>query len=274
MQNDCNLVLYYGSTFTNNQSIWSTNTSMQGNHFCTFQVDTHGFLSIYNGSTSSGLSQCYSQTADQTCVPWSGTTYATGSGHPFFIMLTENGTLDVYDFDNDYPTPVFQIFTNGSGNNYTGIPDSNATTIGQIWSTPPNGSPTALSSLSVYGPYWDFLTKGQTVNVPYMPRGYYLSEGSLSNDKYILTIEDNCTLQIRETSGAIIGCLPHMVIHTVYLHCSKMAPFNSKPMIPMNLFPIYTRPLEILMLIGFCIWIKLDFCISETLIHQLSYGAL
>jgi hypothetical protein len=130
LQNDCNLVLYYGSTFTNNQSIWSTNTSMQGNHFCTFQVDTHGFLSIYNGSTSSGLSQCYSQTADQTCVPWSGTTYATGSGHPFFIMLTENGTLDVYDFDNDYPTPVFQIFTNGSGNNYTGIPDSNATTIG------------------------------------------------------------------------------------------------------------------------------------------------
>jgi hypothetical protein len=62
--------------------------------------------------------------------------------------------------------------------------------------------PTALSFLSVYGPYWDFLTKGQTVSVPYMPRGYYLSR-SLSNDYYTLTMEDNCTLQTRDTSGTI-----------------------------------------------------------------------
>ncbi len=263
LQNDCNLVLYYGSTFMNNQSIWSTNTSTQGNNFCTFQVDTNGFLSIYNGSTSSGLSQCYNQIQDQTCVPWSGPPYATGSGQAFFIMLTENGTLDVYDYNNDIQNPVFSIFTNGTGSNYSGVYDYNATTLGQIWSSPPNRSPTALSSLNVFGPYWDFLTKGKTVDVPYMPIGYYLSEGSLTNYDYRLTMEDNCILQMRDASGSIIrnSSTPG---NSHCVHWSKIAPFNSKPMIPMNLFPMYNRSLEMLMLIGFCIWIKLVFCMSES----------
>ncbi|KAH8948844.1 hypothetical protein BDL97_11G116300, partial [Sphagnum fallax] len=77
LQNDCNLVLYNSSTFMNNQSIWSTSSSMQGNNFCTFQVNTTGILSIYNTSTSSG------------------------SGSSFFIMLTSDGSLDVYEFQND-----------------------------------------------------------------------------------------------------------------------------------------------------------------------------
>ncbi|CAK9215735.1 unnamed protein product, partial [Sphagnum troendelagicum] len=203
LQNDCNLVLYNSSTFRNSQSIWSTNSSKQGNNFCTFQVDTGGFLSVYNASTSSGLSQCYNQTADPTCVPWTGQAYATGSVDPFFVMLRGDGTLDVYDFQNDLPKVVLSIYTNGSANNGSGLYKDVATP-GQIWSSPPNSSPTPPSSLSVYGPYWDFVTRGHPFNVSYMPRGYYLSEGSLSSGDYFLTMEDNCTLQIIATDGSII----------------------------------------------------------------------
>jgi hypothetical protein len=196
LQNDCNLVLYNSSTFMNNQSIWSTDSSNQGNNSCTLQVDTGGFLSIYNASTSSDLSQCYNQTTISTCVPWSGQPYATGSGGPFFIMLTGNGTLEVYDFQNDDPEVVFWIYTNGNASNGV-VPYPNDVTPGQILSSPhPNNSATPPSSLSVYGPYWDFVTRGHPFNVSYMPRGYYLSEGSLSNAPYYLTIEDNCTLKI------------------------------------------------------------------------------
>jgi hypothetical protein len=201
LQNDCNLVLYNSSTFRNSQSIWSTNSSTQGNNSCTFQVDTGGFLSVYNASTTSGLSQCYNKTADPACVPWSGQNYATGSGNPFFVMLKGDGTLDVYDFSNDLPQVVFSIFTNGSSYNGSGLyPDDVAP--GQILSSPPNSSATPPSSLSVYGPYWDFLTRGRPLNVSYMPRGYYLSERSLSSGNYFLTMEDNCTLQIIATNGS------------------------------------------------------------------------
>jgi hypothetical protein len=205
LQNDCNLVLYNSSTFMNNQSIWSTDSSNQGNNSCTLQVDTGGFLSIYNASTSSDLSRCYNQTSILTCVPWSGQPYATGSGHPFFIMLTGNGTLEVYDFQNDDPEVVFWIYTNGNASNGV-VPYPNDVTPGQISSSPPpnNSSATPPSSLSVYGPYWDFVTRGHPFNVPYMPRGYYLSEGlNLTNTPYYLTMEDNCTLQIN-TNGSII----------------------------------------------------------------------
>jgi hypothetical protein len=198
LQNDCNLVLYNSSTFMNNQSIWSTDSSNQGNNSCTLQVDTGGFLSIYNASTSSDLSRCYNQTNNTNCVPWSGQPYATGSGHPFFIMLTGNGTLEVYDFQNDDPEVVFWIYTNGNASNGV-VPYPNDVTPGQISSSPPpnNSSATPPSSLSVYGPYWDFVTRGHPFNVPYMPRGYYLYEGlNLTNTPYYLTMEDNCTLKI------------------------------------------------------------------------------
>jgi hypothetical protein len=210
LQNDCNLVLYNVSTFTGSESIWSTNTSNQGNNFCTFQVDTGGFLSIYNASTSSDLSHCYNQTNISTCVPWSGQPYATGSGDPFFVMLTGDGTLDVYDFSNDLPKVVFSIYTNGSANNGTGLYGNDVAIPGQgqIVSSPPNNSANPPSSLSVYGPYWDFVTRGHTFNVSYMPRGYYLSEGSLSSGDYFLTMEDNCTLQIIATNGSIIWQFP------------------------------------------------------------------
>jgi hypothetical protein len=206
LQNDCNLVLYNSSTFMNNQSIWSTDSSNQGNNSCTLQVDTGGFLSIYNASTSSGLLQCYNQTADSACVPWSGQNYATGFGDPFFVMLTRDGTLDVYDFSNDVPKVVFSIYTNGSANNGTGLYGNDVATPGQgqILSSPPNSSATPPSSLSVYGLYWDFVTRGHPFNVSYMPRGYYLSEGSLSNGPYYLTMEDNCTLKIITANGSII----------------------------------------------------------------------
>ncbi len=208
LQNDCNLVLYNSSTFMSSQSIWSTNSSTQGNNFCTFQVDTGGFLSIYNASTSSGLSKCYNKTTDPTCMPWAGQSYATGFGDSFFVMLTENGTLEVYDFENGSPNMVFSIYTNGSANNGSGLYDNDVATPGQNWSSPPsnNSSPTPPSSLSLYGPYWDFVTRGHPFNVSYMPRGYYLSEGFLSghNYDYYLTMEDNCTLQIKATNGAII----------------------------------------------------------------------
>jgi hypothetical protein len=210
LQNDCNLVLYNVSTFTGSEAIWSTNTSNQGNNFCTFQVDTGGFLSIYNASTSNGLLQCYNQTADPTCMPWSGQAYATGSGDPFFVMLTGDGTLDVYDFSNDLPKVVFSIYTNGSANNGTGLYDNDVATPGpgQVVSSPSNSSEPTIPSLSVYGPYWDFVTRGHTFNVSYMPRGYYLSEGSLSSGDYFLTMEDNCTLQIIATNGSIIWQFP------------------------------------------------------------------
>lgn len=197
LQNDCNLVLYNSSTFMNNQSIWSTNSTNQGNNSCTLQVDTGGFLSIYNASTSRDLSQCYNQTNNINCVPWSAQPYATGSGEPFFIMLTGNGTLEVYDFQNGYPKGVFWIYTNSNASNGV-VPYPNDVTPGQISSYPPpnNSSPTPPSSLSVYGPYWDFVTQEHPFNVSYMPRGYYLSEGSLSNGLYSLTMEDNCTLKI------------------------------------------------------------------------------
>ncbi len=207
LQNDCNLVLYNSSTFTSSQSIWSTNSSTQGTNFCTFQVDTGGFLSVYNASTSSGLSQCYNQTADPTCVPWAGQGYATGSGAPFFVMLKGDGTLDVYDFQNDLPKVVFSIYTNGSAYNGSGL-YANDVTPGQILSSPPSSSATPPSSLSVYGPYWDFVTRGRPFNVSYMPRGYYLSEGSLSSGDFFLTMEDNCTLQIIATNGSIIRQFP------------------------------------------------------------------
>jgi len=195
LQNDCNLVLYNSSTFMNSQAMWSTNSSMQGNYFCTFQVNTSGILSIYNASTSSGLSKCY---VEQTCDLWDGETYGTGSGASFFIWLTSNGTLEVYDFQNGDPNPVFSILANGSANNFSGSYQNDVVTPDQIWSSPPsnNSSPTPPSSLSVYGPYWDSMTKGYPFNVSYMPRGYYLSEGSLSNGPYYLTMEDNCTLKI------------------------------------------------------------------------------
>jgi hypothetical protein len=200
----CTIVLLSGTV----NQIWSTNSSTQGNNFCTFQVDTGGFLSVYNASTSSGLSQCYNQTADPTCVPWAGQGYATGSGDPFFLMLTGDGTLDVYDFQNDLPKVVFSIYTNGSANNGSGLYGNDVATPGQIWSSPPNSSATPPSSLSVYGPYWDFVTRGHPFNVSYMPRGYYLSEGSLSSGDYFLTMEDNCTLQIIDTNGSIIWQFP------------------------------------------------------------------
>jgi hypothetical protein len=205
LQNDCNLVLYNGSTF--NQSIWSTNSSNQGNNSCTLQVDTGGFLSIYNASTSHDLSRCYNQTNNSSCVPWSGQPYATGSGHPFFVMLTGDGTLEVYDFENDDPNVVFSIYTNGSANSGSGL-YGNDVTPGQILSSPPNSSATPPSSLSVYGPYWDFVTRGRPFNVSYMPGGYYLSEGLLSSGDYFLTMEDNCTLQIIATNGSIIWQFP------------------------------------------------------------------
>jgi hypothetical protein len=209
LQNDCNLVLYNSSTFMSSQSIWSTNSSTQGNNFCTFQLDTGGFLSIYNASTSNGLLQCYNQTADPTCVPWSGQSYATGFGDLFFVMLTGDGTLDVYEFQNDRPKVVFSIYTNGSANNGSGLYDNDVATPGQIWSSPPNRSPTAPSSLSVYGPYWDFVTQGSPYNVSYMPGGYYLSEGLyLSNPPYYLTMEDNCNLQINATNGYVMWQFP------------------------------------------------------------------
>jgi hypothetical protein len=206
LQNDCNLVLYNGSTF--NQSIWSTNSSNQGNNSCTLQVDTGGFLSIYNASTSHDLSGCYHQVNNSSCMPWSGQPYATGSGHPFFVMLTGDGTLDVYDFQNDLPNVVFSIYTNGSANNYSAPLYGNDVTPGQILSSPPNSSATPPSSLSVYGPYWDFVTNGRPFNVSYMPGGYYLSGGLLSSGDYFLTMEDNCTLQIIATNGSIIWQFP------------------------------------------------------------------
>jgi hypothetical protein len=201
LQNDCNMVLYNSSTFRNNQSIWSTNSSSQGNNSCTLQVDTGGFLSIYNASTSSGLSQCYNQVNNSTCVPWSGQPYATGSGDPFFVMLTLDGTLKVYDFQSGFPKEVFSIYTNGSANNGSALSGS-AVTPGQILS-PANSSATPPSSLSVYGPYWNFVTRGHPFNVPYMPRGYYLSDGSLSSGDFSLTMEGNCTLQIIAKNGSI-----------------------------------------------------------------------
>jgi hypothetical protein len=207
LQNDCNLVLYNSSTFMNNQSMWSTNSSNQGNNSCTLQVDTGGFLSIYNASTSVDLSHCYNQTNNSACVPWSGQNYATGSGDPFFLMLTGDGTLEVYDFQNDDPKVDFQIYTNGSANNGSGAYPNDVTTPGLISSSPRpnNSSPTPPSSLSVYGPYWDFVTRGHPFNVSYMLRGYYLSEGSLlSNVPYSLTMEDNCTLKIIAPNGSII----------------------------------------------------------------------
>jgi hypothetical protein len=207
LQNDCNLVLYNSSTFRNNESIWSTGSNSPGNNSCTFQVDTGGFLSVYNASTSNGLSQCYNKTADPTCVPWSGQGYSTGFGDPFFVMLTGDGTLDVYDFQNDLPKVAFSIYTNGSANNGSGLYGDDVTP-GQILSSTPYNSTTPASSLSVYGPYWDFLTSRHRFNVSYMPRGYYLSEGSLSSGDYFLTIEDNCTLQIIATNGSIIWQFP------------------------------------------------------------------
>ncbi|CAN5956070.1 unnamed protein product [Sphagnum jensenii] len=120
-------------------------------------------------------------------------------------MLTGNGTLEVYDFQNDDPEVVFWIYTNGNASNGV-VPYPNDVTPGQISSSPPpnNSSATPPSSLSVYGPYWDFVTRGHPFNVPYMPRGYYLSEGlNLTNTPYYLTMEDNCTLQIN-TNGSII----------------------------------------------------------------------
>ncbi|CAK9197942.1 unnamed protein product, partial [Sphagnum troendelagicum] len=153
LQNDCNLVLYNDSTVTDSEAIWSTNTSNQGNNFCTFQVDTGGFLSIYNASTSSDLSHSYDGTVPHL---------------------------------NDVATP-------GPG---------------QVVSSPSNSSEPTIPSLSVYGPYWDFVTRGHTFNVSYMPRGYYLSEGSLSSGDYFLTMEDNCTLQIIATNGSIIWQFP------------------------------------------------------------------
>jgi hypothetical protein len=188
LQNDCNLVLYNSSTFMNNQSIWSTSSSMQGNNFCTFQVNTTGILSIYNTSTSSGLSQCYNIIVN-SCDLWDAQGQ-TGSGSSFFIMLTSDGSLDVYEFQND-SSLVLSLPANGPYPN-------NEVTPGQIGSSPPsnNSSPTALSSLSVYGPYWDSMTQEHPFNVSYMPSGYYLPEGSLSNGPYSLTMEDNCTLKI------------------------------------------------------------------------------
>jgi hypothetical protein len=193
LQNDCNLVLY-----NDIQTFWSTNTSRQGNNFCTLQVDTHGFLSIYNASTYSGLSQCYNQVNNSKCVA-AGQGYATGSGDPFFVMLLGDGTLSVYDFGNEIPQVVFSIYTNGVATNGSGLYD---VTPRQIPSSPPNNSGKPPSSLSVYGPYWDFVTRGHPFNVSYMPRGYYLSQGSLSSGDYFLTMEDNCTLQIIHTNGS------------------------------------------------------------------------
>ncbi|KAH9549043.1 hypothetical protein CY35_11G119900 [Sphagnum magellanicum] len=219
LQNDCNLVLYNSSTFMNNQAIWSTNSSTQGNNSCTLQVDTGGFLSIYNASTSADLTQCYNQTMNLTCVPWAGQNYATGAGNPFFLMLTGDGTLEVYDFENDDPQVDFWIYTNGSANNGSGLYENDVFTPGQKWSSPPpnNSSPTSPSSLSVFGPYWDFATHGRVCNVPYMPRGYYLSEGlNLSNPPYYLTMEDNCSLKIMGPNGPITEPFPAPVGNT---HC-------------------------------------------------------
>jgi hypothetical protein len=124
MQQDCNLVMYQGSSLAASHQVWQASTAGKGSD-CWLIMQTDGNLVLYNG----------------TSAQWASNSFMWGMGDPsFFVMLQSNGELDVYNFENDNP----RLHT-------IAVPLTSLSPS----STPPSfiASLATIPTLSFYGPY-------------------------------------------------------------------------------------------------------------------------
>jgi hypothetical protein len=157
MQPDCNLVMFQGSSLETSDQVWQTSTAGKGSD-CWLRMQTNGNLVLYNATCS------------PPCAQWDSNSSMTGlPDRGFFVMLQNNGVLDIYNFQNDNPILYSTVVS------VTGLHPS---------ISPPsfNVGLATTPTLSIYGPY--------------MAIGYYLPKmSSLQNGPFNLTLGTDCTLQ-------------------------------------------------------------------------------
>ncbi|CAM6028578.1 unnamed protein product [Sphagnum balticum] len=160
MQPDCNLVMYQGSSLETSYQVWQTSTAGKGSD-CWLIMQTNGNLVLYNATCS------------PPCAQWDSNSSMTGyPDRGFFVMLQNNGGLDIYNFQNDNPILY--------------------STVVSVRGLYPSVSPPSFNvglattpTLNIYGPY--------------MAIGYYLPKmSSLQNGPFSLTLGTNCTLQSKK----------------------------------------------------------------------------
>ncbi|CAM6028574.1 unnamed protein product [Sphagnum balticum] len=178
MQPDCNLVMYRGSSLATSYQVWQTSTAGNGSD-CWLIMQTDGNLVLYNA------------TCGPACAQWNSQSYMTGIPDPsFFVMLQNNGELDIYDFQNDNPK-LYSTVVSVSGLYPSVSPPS--FNVGLATTPTP----------SIYGPYMaiGYYISNMPIgyylpNMSYMAIGYYLPKmSSLQNGPFSLTLGSDCTLQ-------------------------------------------------------------------------------
>ncbi|KAH9567026.1 hypothetical protein CY35_03G008000 [Sphagnum magellanicum] len=125
MQQDCNLVMYHGSSLATSHQVWQASTAGKGSD-CWLIMQTDGNLVLYN----------------ETSAQWDSNSFMWESvGDPsFFAMLQSSGELDVYNFQNDNPR-LHKIAVPVTSLSPTSTPPSFITSLATI------------PTLSFYGPY-------------------------------------------------------------------------------------------------------------------------